>query len=393
MEKLIAYVGLFKFPYGEAASKRVLENAKLFNSLGYKVIIGHGGNLDYTQEYLLNDEFNISYCGLNESFSNFNKIKKLFMHFFNGGKETVKWLESLDQKPEYVIVYGGFYTYASKILSYCKRKNIKIIFDVVEWYEPSQMLGGRYGFFYNSFSLAFKYIYPKADGIICISKNLKKVFKNNITVVIPPLAHFVNPIQKIKTLDTDQLKLVYAGNIGNKDYLSEIIKVVNKLSGRFNIAFDIYGPSIAEIKEKCGILDFSDSVHICGRVQQSQINLILAQYDFLIFVRPDSHCNKYGFPSKFSESLGIGLPVATNLTSDLSEYLIDGYNGYIISNIDFVSIENTILKMLLLKSKEKEIFKINSINTVKEKLSYKSSVIQSNISDFFLRLEDSYENS
>jgi hypothetical protein len=61
------------------------------------------------------------------------------------------WLEAMKEKPDYIIVYGGFYRYANKILKYCKKNNIKIIFDVVEWYEPAQMLGGRFGFFYNSF--------------------------------------------------------------------------------------------------------------------------------------------------------------------------------------------------------------------------------------------------
>jgi hypothetical protein len=98
------------------------------------------------------------------SFFTKNGLTRLFNFIFKSGDNTINWLNNLSVKPDYVIVYGGYYRYANKILKYCKSKNIKVVFDVVEWYEPTQMIGGRYGFFYNSFLLAFKYVYPKADG-------------------------------------------------------------------------------------------------------------------------------------------------------------------------------------------------------------------------------------
>jgi hypothetical protein len=145
-----------------------------------------------------------------------------------------------------VIVYGGYYRYANKILKYCKSKNIKVVFDVVEWYEPTQMIGGRYGFFYNSFLLAFKYVYPKADGVIAISSRLKDVFEKNINVVIPPLV--ATNINEPWNDNAELLSLIYAGNIGNKDNLYEIIQVVEELSSNNKIRLDIFGPNEQELK-------------------------------------------------------------------------------------------------------------------------------------------------
>ena len=59
-KKLIAYVGVFPFPFGQAASKRVLGNLMLLQDLGYNVIVGHGGG---AKEGVYN---NINHYGLNE---------------------------------------------------------------------------------------------------------------------------------------------------------------------------------------------------------------------------------------------------------------------------------------------------------------------------------------
>lgn len=383
-KKIIVYTGLFPFPYGQAASKRVLGNVILLQSLGHEVIVGHGG--DIGREDFQNDITSVKCYGLGELFSDKNQIVKLLSHLFLSGDRTLAWLEEMKEKPDYIIVYGGFYRYANKILKYCQKNNIKIIFDIVEWYEPAQMLGGRFGFFYNSFLLAFKYVYPRADGIIAISSNLEKIFAEKSTVIIPPLAaiKIVEPFFNKSNL----LSLIYAGNIGNKDNLYEIIQVVEQLSLRNEIRLDIFGISEAEIKLKYNIVELGSNIHIHGKVKQEEINNFIVKADFTIFTRPDTHCNRYGFPSKFVESLSLGVPVATNLTSDLGFYLLDGYNGFVISDDSKESIEIVIRKMLLLSPAQKMVMKKNAIKTAEDNLSSISLSLKENVSEF---LTDIYE--
>lgn len=383
-KKIIVYTGLFPFPYGQAASKRVLGNVILLQSLGHEVIVGHGG--DIGREDFQNDITSVKCYGLGELFSDKNQIAKLLSHLFLSGDRTLAWLEEMKEKPDYIIVYGGFYRYANKILKYCQKNNIKIIFDIVEWYEPAQMLGGRFGFFYNSFLLAFKYVYPRADGIIAISSNLEKIFAEKSTVIIPPLAaiKIVEPFFNKSNL----LSLIYAGNIGNKDNLYEIIQVVEQLSLKNEIRLDIFGISEAEIKLKYNIVELGSNIHIHGKVKQEEINNFIVKADFTIFTRPDTHCNRYGFPSKFVESLSLGVPVATNLTSDLGFYLLDGYNGFVISDDSKESIEIVIRKMLLLSPAQKMVMKKNAIKTAEDNLSSISLSLKENVSEF---LTDIYE--
>lgn len=377
--KNIAYVGLFPFPYGQAASKRVLGNVMLLNSLGYNVIVGCGEDVKKAQ--FKNEGHTINYYGLGELFSASNSLIRLFNFIFKSGNNTVKWLKNLETKPDFVVIYGGYYRYAKKILDYCRHNNIKVIFDIVEWYEPSQMVGGKYGFFYNSFSLAFKYVYPKADGIIAISSRLEKVFSGRNTVIIPPLTavKIVEPFFN----QTSILSLIYAGNIGNKDSLYEIIQVVEQLSINNEIRLDIFGPSEIELKSKYNIVEFGNSIQIHGKVKQEEINNFITKADFTIFTRPDTHCNKYGFPSKFVESLSLGVPVATNLTSDLGSYLLDGYNGFVITDDSKQSIEKVIKKMLLLSPAQKMAMKKNAIKTAEDNFSSTSLPLRESVSKFF----------
>lgn len=383
-KKVIAYVGLFPFPYGQAASKRVLGNIILFQNLGYEVIVGHGGNLK--EDQIQNDMINVKSYGLGELFLNTSGLIRLFNFLFKSGDNTINWLKSLDTKPDYVIVYGGYYSYANKILKYCKKNNIKIIFDIVEWYEPAQMVGGKYGFFYNSFLLAFKYVYPKADGIIAISSSLKEVFKKNNTVIIPPLVS--TKIDKPYTDNNKTLSLIYAGNVGNKDNLYQIIQVVEELCVDNNIKLDILGPSEAELKIKYNIKKFGKAIQIHGKINQEKINNYIEKADFTIFTRPDTHCNKYGFPSKFVESLSLGVPVVTNLNSDIGLYLKDEYNGFVLEDSSKQAIEICIEKILKLSLEQKKIMKQNSIITADEYFSSKSLLLKKNVSKFLTNIDD-----
>lgn len=382
--KSIIYIGTFEFPYGQAASKRVMGNVILLQQLGYEVKVGHGGVIKDDQ--IQNDIVNVKSYGLDELFLRKSGLARLFNFLFRSGDNTINWLKSLDTKPDYVIVYGGYYRYANKILKYCKKNNIKIIFDIVEWYEPAQMIGGRYGFFYNSFLLAFKYVYPKADGIIAISSSLKEVFKKNTTVIIPPLV--ATQINRICIENNEELSLIYAGNIGNKDNLYEIIQVVENLSKNNKVRLDIFGSSENELKNKYNVKEFGKAIKIHGKVNQEEINSYIAKADFTIFTRPNTHCNRYGFPSKFVESLSLGVPVVTNLTSDIGLYLKDGYNGFVVKDSSKQAIEVCIRKMLKLSLEQKKLMKKNAIITADEYLSSRSLLLRKNVSEFFSNIDD-----
>jgi glycosyltransferase involved in cell wall biosynthesis len=64
----------------------------------------------------------------------------------------------------------------------------------------------------------------------------------------------------------------------------------------------------------------------------------LSLYDFFDFLRPTKKYAMAGFPTKFVESLGAGCPVITNYTSDLDLYLKNGFNGFVVKDLNIESI-------------------------------------------------------
>ena len=64
-------------------------------------------------------------------------------------------------------------------------------------------------------------------------------------------------------------------------------------------------------------------------LQKDELIKCLNNSDYQIFVRPNRRSSNAGFSTKFGESMSIGLPVITNLTSDIDLYLKDGINGFV----------------------------------------------------------------
>ena len=67
-----------------------------------------------------------------------------------------------------------------------------------------------------------------------------------------------------------------------------------------------------------------------------------------------------------------GTPVICNLTSDLGDYLIDGYNSYIVNNVNKQEIFEVFNKVLNVNlSKRKELY-LNARNTAEKYFNYKN---------------------
>src|SRR5690606_3314578 len=136
------------------------------------------------------------------------------------------------------------------------------------------------------------------------------------------------------------------------------------------------------------VKEFGKAIQIHGKVNQEEINSYIAKADFTIFTRPNTHCNRYGFPSKFVESLSLGVPVVTNLTSDIELHLKDVYNGFVIKDNSKQAIDVCIRKILKLSLEQKKSMKKNAIISADEYFSSRSLLIRRNVSEFFSNIDD-----
>lgn len=356
----IAYVGPFVFPWGQAGSRRVCGIARSFADADYNVVVCSGEAEPITCLNLNEGEAlgSITYLGLGEvPAKGISLSKKLLQLFIFWGKKTVTWLDAQPTKPSHVVVYGGSAQYMYRLMPWCKRNNVPLIVDVVEWYDPKQMTGGFFGPFHISAKIALYYYYPKCKNIIAISSYLEKHFlKQGSTVIrIPPTLDVKN--YQLTLLDEHKkdprLSLVYAGTPGKKDLLANVIQGISLVDPKGErVHLCVIGPSEEQVKHLVKSRLLPTFVTVLGTIPQTDVAKIVQHSDFSVLLRESLRFTEAGFPTKFVESMTNGTPVIANLTSDLNNYLNDGIEGLICQNHSASAFSNTLQRALLLTPDE-----------------------------------------
>lgn len=358
-KKIIAYVGHMLFPWGQAASRRVYGNAMSLCESGYDVIVASGSdgpsnriNINQTNSGAILSHIGLGTCP-NQKHSS---LKKIFRLIFDSSKITIDWLESQKNKPRFIVLYGGYTPYMIRLLPWCRKNNIPLIADIVEWYDPSHHYLGKFNFSYINVDFCQKYLFPKCDGIISISTFLEQYYRNKgcKTLKVPPTvdSDLFSPLKSSQP--SQLLTLVYAGSPGKKkDLLKNVINAVLRVDpdGK-RIRLKILGPSLATVQNICGGISLPSSVEALGRIPQPEVSIFVHSADFSVLLREPLRHAQAGFPTKFVESLTNATPVIANITSDLGDYLIDGVNGLVCRDHTVQSLTE-VLNYALQISKEK----------------------------------------
>ena len=352
-KKLIVYVGSYSFPNGGAAARRIYGNCVTLKKAGYDVIVTSG-----QVSTKMIDEYNgIQVVSLNERL--YEKLPTVLKHlmYFNAGKKTIEWLDNLTIKPAAIILYSGYSPYLIKLIPWCRKNNVKIIFDAVEWYDAPSNFHYFISPYYLNIELAMRWLNKRCDSLIVISDYLKDYYTGTVDnlVKIPPTVNCASIEARLIHEDSEKIKLVYAGNPAKKDLLALIIKAVQKISMEGNkVQLHVAGVTNANLKNFLNSSlcsqEISDDFLFChGILSHDETLELVRSADYSIIIRPPIRSVQAGFPTKFVESLAVGTPVIANITSDLDSYLNDGVNGLICEDSTLESIELTINKAFKVK--------------------------------------------
>ena len=361
-DKWVAYVGPFPFPWGQAGSRRMCGIARSLSEAGFCVVVGGGDATPVDYENLNEGEpvGSVRYIGLGESpEKSASIVRKSIRIFLAWGSRTLAWLDAQPVKPSHVVVYGGSAQYMLRLLPWCRRNKVKLIADVVEWYDPRQMTGGWLGPFNLSAKFALNYLYPKCDGVIAISSLLEQHYANEGCQVIriPPTLDVLGGRVKGRApiRDTSVLNLIYAGTPGNKDLLGNVIAGVARIDpdGK-RIKLEVMGPNREQVISLLHGAAIPPSVNILGRVPQADVTKYLTAADFSVLLREPLRFAHAGFPTKFVESVTNGTPVIANLTSDLGLYLRDGIEGVVCADHTVDAFADALNKALALTLEQRE---------------------------------------
>lgn len=141
--------------------------------------------------------------------------------------------------------------------------------------------------------------------------------------------------------DVSAVRLVYSGSPGlgmHKDRLPLITQALDRLDpeGR-RFRFAVVGMTaldyLRHMPEHTGLVGrHAHSIHFLGKMPHQAAVGVLKAADFSVFVREHNRVSQVGFPTKYAEAATCGIPVFTNRTSDIADYLIDGENGILVSD-------------------------------------------------------------
>ena len=342
--KKVVYVGPFAFPSSNANSLRVKGMSEALALAGYDVLICAGlpsskgsksGDIAEDVHVESVDEYG---GGL---FSSINRgLRGLML-----GDITVKWLESQENKPDCVVLYGTHLGYLLRLIPFCKKYDVPLFLDVVEWYDPRHLPMGVFGPFAIANEVSMRFMARRASGVFVISRYLQNHFNNQgcRTLRVPPL--FSNgPARPKQYSDKDEaIHFCYAGSPGAKDDLEPVICGL-RMAQHAGISFVMHIIGITEAEffllsqgfdDPCVAVD---NLRFYGRLNNVDAKAIVAACDYLVLIRKDRRYSKAGFPSKVGESMSLGTPVIANLSSNLDEYLVEGENSIVVKGwaaIDF----------------------------------------------------------
>lgn len=353
MKKSIIYIGNFSFPKENSAGIRVLNNGYLFRSLNYNVIfIGlskksvNTSNLVDTHQ--VHDDFHYY------SFSYPTSIKD-WIFFREKFQQSISIIE--EENPSLVIAYGSISNslFSFALTRWCKSKKIKIIHDCVDWLSGgSGSLAFRIGKHIDT-EIQKRYINASGNGLITVSNFLKNYYANRgcKVLIIPPLSKSLQN-NDIKNKNRDCIKIIYSGfpfvttrkikdKTKFKDRLDIAIELLASLE-RDDFIFDIYGITkenyLKVIPEHESLLQTaSNKINFHGVVSNQEVVDALKNSDLFFLYRDKNRMTEAGFPSKVVESISYQVPVITTKTSDLSSYIKNGNNGFLLNSNNFEEVK------------------------------------------------------
>lgn len=380
---LIAYVGPFAYPSSNANSLRVKGVSEALLLAGHEVMICPGiMSSDKLADYVILP--GVSIHQLNEyDKGNFFKLSAGIRGLFLGDV-TLQFLKSIPRKPDVVILYGTHLGYLMRLHRYCRHASVRLILDVVEWYDPRHLPGGLIGPFALANELSMRWWVSRADGQLVISRYLERYYLAqgcNPRLVPPLFSEFPDrPIQL--RAQNGLLNLCYTGTPGKKEEFDSILEGVRLAhAAGVKLKLNMIGVSASEFLAKypvaASLMTGEKSVLVLhGRLSNHATRQLVAASDFLIIARRPLRFANAGFPFKIAESMVLGTPIITNCFSDICEYLKDGLNAVLMDRLDISSVFACIVKAAAMDERARLMMQNNARDKARDIFSaYKQSEI------------------
>lgn len=377
------------FPYGQAFSSRARNLTKLLCACGYHVHIvspkSVGGE---KSEELKGVDYSVTHINDPQSVLTLSGIgtEKPYMKAVN---------DYVAKNKVDLIVSSSMVFVAGHLLKLANKLQVPYIVEQCEWYDFSTFKYGKLNPYYREHIRMIEKKNRKVSGVIAISRLFEQhySFQGVQTIRIPTILDVKNTEYRIDRNDNSSdsvYHIAFAGSLGKgKEKMKPIFKALVKINQvSKNIVFDIYGPSEKELLIN---IDGDEKlwsqvqlyVNVHGRIPQTEVESAVRSADLTIFTRPIRRSSNAGFPTKFAESMAVGTPVITNDTGDISLYLKNGVNGFLLGNGTEDEIVKAFEQITSFSSKQYEDMRKEARNTAEGCFDYSSYIAE--MHDFLKR--------
>ena len=276
-------------------------------------------------------------------------LKEIYELIFE--KEAYKRVVSYckKEKPEAIFLYNELYHLTNKLISFCKKENIKLFADVTEWYERDKNKNFAEKQVVELTEKRITQLDHKLDGIIAISNYFEDYYKSKgaNVVRIPPLMEIEKDlcIKKHEYYEGKSvLNFVYAGSPGGKDILIPFVKALQTVNkDGIKARLDVVG-----IDEKYfdkfdiekNLADTGVVAH--GRLSHNETLEIVKRADFGILFRHNKRYAKAGFSTKLAEAMSVGVPMICNKIGGCDLCITHLKNGVLTDTAEYNELVNVI---------------------------------------------------
>lgn len=363
-----------------AGGQRTIMDCLLLLSNGYKVYLFGFESSNFSSESLNNDNLIVKKWPL---YKGKNIIKK-YMSYMSK-RHIISSFEHVEDNIDVVLIYSVMsISQINAIKQYSKKHQINLVFDSVEFQNLLEQNASSFFTYYLPNIYINKFAIKNDSCVLVISKYLELYYrkKNLLTFRLPFINRFANTccVSNRHLLNKKRV-FAYTGIPGKKDDLYGIIKAFSNLTEQElkESILVIAGPKpndLYKLGVPINLLNkIKNSILFVGRQPYSSMKDIYSICDFTVLLKKSNMRHaKADFPSKVSQSLSFGVPVIANSSSDLSDFLIDGYNGLVFDGFDYTKLTESFKKALKLSNEDVSKMKKNSLLTCNEKLSFNVGV-------------------
>lgn len=290
-----------------------------------------------------------------------------FSGYYTEGKRCLrKWFHS---DASNIIIFPTVLTVVDyPLYKYARKLGYKIVFDQVETsYLKSGKLKLSTKLYYWINEIFSKRAYRKAASFVISSGLLdynKRKYPNMKLAILPNSTPIL--CTKEKSALNTTIEILYSGTYGEKEGVRYLINGVLKANKKgLECKLTLLGNAPSSLKTEYANYDI---IEFKGFVSEAELKNALSRADVLAMVRTNSLFANFGFPFKLSEYLATGgIVMATNV-GDVSKYLKDKENAYLIEPESEEAICETLIRI---KDNPEEALKIarNGLKVMKDKFS------------------------